>query len=134
MVKLPSVLLVDDDPTTNFLNQALLQRLDVVERVLVAQDGNQALALLQQHCSPPMPTCPVLILLDVNMPGMNGIEFLAAYHELPKEQRGATIIVMLTSSLHPRDLERVQQFPIAGFLNKPLNTEKMQRVLETHFG
>ena len=134
MTPLPCVLLVDDDATTNFLNRSLLTRLGVAERIVVAEDGEQALRDLAQHCSPPTPSCPVLILLDVNMPGMNGIEFLAEYQQLPLAEQQATVIVMLTTSLHPRDVQRVEQFGIvAGFISKPLTPEKVHGLLHAHF-
>ncbi|WP_400190372.1 response regulator [Hymenobacter sp. B81] len=131
MEKLTSVLLVDDDKTTNFLNQALLARLGVAERIHVALDGQQALELVQQDRTAPTPDCPALILMDVNMPGMNGIEFLQHYRLLPAAQRHAT--VMLTTSLHPRDVEQVQELGVHGFLNKPLSPEKVGELLRTHF-
>jgi CheY-like chemotaxis protein len=134
MTPLPCVLLVDDDATTNFLNRSLLNRLGVAERILVAEDGEQALRELSEHCSPPTASCPVLIFLDVNMPGMNGIEFLEEYRHLPLASQGAIVIVMLTSSLHPRDVQRVEELDVvADFISKPLNTEKVQRLLQTHF-
>ncbi|MBX0293089.1 response regulator [Hymenobacter sp. HSC-4F20] len=134
MTPLPCVLLVDDDTTTNFLNTSLLRRLGVAERIAVALDGEQALRELSAHCVPPTPTCPVLILLDVNMPGMNGIEFLEAYQQLPLAEQRAIVIVMLTSSLHPRDVQRVERLDVVdGFLNKPLTREKVEKLLRTHF-
>ena len=134
MTPLPCVLLVDDDATTNFLNRSLLTRLGVAERILVAEDGEQALAQLRQHCAPPTPACPALILLDVNMPGMNGIEFLEEYQHLPLVAQSAIVIVMLTSSLHPRDVQRVGQLGlVADFISKPLTREKVQALLEAYF-
>ncbi|OON65617.1 response regulator [Hymenobacter sp. CRA2] len=133
MEKLSGVLLVDDDQTTNFLNHALLTRLGVAERIFVALDGQQALDQVHAHCATPTPDCPALILLDVNMPGMNGIEFLQAYRQLPAGQRQATVIVMLTTSLHPRDVEQVQALGVDGFLNKPLNKDNVNYVLRTFF-
>jgi CheY-like chemotaxis protein len=134
MTPLPCILLVDDDQTNNFLNQTLLNRLGVAEQLLVALDGQQALAQLQEHCVPPTPACPVLILLDVNMPGMNGIQFLEAYQHLPLARQRTTIIVMLTTSLHPRDVDRVQQLNIVdGFINKPLTAAKVDAIMRQHF-
>ncbi|UOQ69613.1 response regulator [Hymenobacter volaticus] len=134
MTPLPCVLLIDDDTTTNFLNRTLLTRLGVAERILVAEDGEQALRNLNQYCLPPTPNCPVLILLDVNMPGMNGIEFLTEYQQLPLVEQQAIVIVMLTTSLHPRDVQRVEQLNlVAGFISKPLTSDKVQELLHTHF-
>ncbi|MBH8558103.1 response regulator [Hymenobacter negativus] len=134
MQKLACVLLVDDDSTTNYLNQLLLKRLNVAEQILVAINGKEALDLLHVHCQTPFADCPVLILLDVKMPVMDGFAFLEAYEQLPAAQRQATTIVMLTTSLHPRDVERVEHLNIGGFFNKPLNREKVDEILKKHFG
>jgi len=133
MNKLPCILLVDDDQTTNFLNKSLLNRLDVADQLLVALDGQEALDTLSNHCTLPTLTCPVLILLDVNMPGMNGIQFLEAYQELPLAAQRAIVIIMLTTSLHPRDVQRVEELQVDGFVSKPLTTEKVDTILREHF-
>ncbi|RZJ62760.1 MAG: response regulator [Hymenobacter sp.] len=134
MPPLSSVLLVDDDHTTNFLNKLLLTRLGVAKQVLLAENGEQALRTLNQTCSaPPTAACPQLILLDMNMPVLNGLGFLEAYVQMPLAHKQAIVIVMLTTSLHPVDLAKAQQLPIAGFLNKPLTKEKVMAVLEQHF-
>ncbi len=134
MLPLPSVLLVDDDPTTNFLNKLLLTRMGVAQQVLVAENGEQALRTLGQACqSRANPACPRLILLDMNMPVLNGLGFLEAYRQLPLAQQQPIVIVMLTTSLHPADLDRARQLPIAGFLNKPLTREKVLALWEQHF-
>jgi CheY-like chemotaxis protein len=134
MSALPSVLLVDDDATTNFLNKLLLTRMGITEQVLVAENGEQALRLLDQMCrAPAAPTCPRLILLDMNMPVLNGLGFLEAYVQMPLAQQQAIVIVMLTTSLHPVDVARAQQLPIAGFLTKPLTHAKVTDLLARHF-
>jgi CheY-like chemotaxis protein len=134
MPPLASVLLVDDDPTTNYLNKLLLTRMGVAGQVLVAENGEQALRTLDQACRAlGNATCPRLILLDMNMPVLNGIAFLEAYVQLPLAQQQPLVIVMLTTSLHPVDLARAQQLPIAGFLTKPLTQEKVTALLQEHF-
>jgi CheY-like chemotaxis protein len=133
MQKLTCALLVDDDQTTNYLNQLLLKRLKVTDKILVALNGKEAIDLLMVHCQEATPDCPALILLDVKMPVMDGFAFLEAYDLLPLVQKDAIIIVMLTTSLHPQDVNRVQQLNIAGFLNKPLTDGKINDVLKNHF-
>jgi CheY-like chemotaxis protein len=134
MQKLSSVLLVDDDPTTNYLNRKLLERLAVTETIEVAQDGQQALSLLLERCKHPTPAAsPALLLLDVKMPVMDGFEFLAAYEQLPADCQQRVVIVVLTTSLHPQDVQRMEQLPIAGFLSKPLTQEKIGQVMQEHF-
>ena len=134
MPPLSSVLLVDDDPTTNYLNKLLLTRMGVAEQVLVAENGEQALRTLDQTCSAPASVaCPRLILLDMNMPVLNGLGFLEAYVQMPLAHQRAIVVVMLTTSLHPVDLARAQQLPIGGVLTKPLTREKVTTLLQQHF-
>lgn len=133
MPKLRCMLLVDDDSTTNYLNRKLLEKLDVTDQVMVALNGQEALQILAAECTEASATCPTLIFLDVNMPVMDGFGFLLAYQQLPLAKRHAVVIVMLTTSLHPRDLQRLEDLPVSGFLSKPLSKEKVDTILKQHF-
>jgi CheY-like chemotaxis protein len=133
MPKLSSILLVDDDSTNNFLNELLLKRLDVADRLLVAENGAEALALLTTQAATDPSSLPALILLDVNMPVMDGIEFLEAYLQLPLAQQQASVIVMLTTTMAGRDLARIEELPIAGLVSKPLTADKVETILQLHF-
>lgn len=132
MKKLAYILLVDDDSTTNFLNELLLHNMNVADQVLVVENGAEALKVLAR-LAVPHPGTSVLVLLDVNMPIMNGFEFLEAYQQVPLVPSRAVVIVMLTTSLHPRDMERLRQLPVAGLVSKPLSKEKVNAILQEHF-
>jgi CheY-like chemotaxis protein len=131
MSKLGSILLVDDDKITNFLNQLLLNDLGVAQQVLTAENGQEALRIIEEQCE--SSDCPSLILLDVNMPVMNGFEFLEAYEKMAFTSKQSIIVVMLTTSLHPRDVKRLSGMPIQGFLNKPLTKIMVQELVQKHF-
>jgi CheY-like chemotaxis protein len=131
MEKLSSVLLVDDDSTNNFLNELLLKRLDVAEQILVSESGTQALALLSDPAN--LHNEPALILLDVDMPGLSGVQFLEAYRQLPQGQHSATVVIMLTTTMDASDLGRLDELGIAGLVSKPLTQEKVDGILQLHF-
>lgn len=129
---LPAILLIDDDTTANFLHERLLRRLAVSQQILVAQNGQQGLDLLRQHCHPGSTTCPALVLLDLNMPVLDGWQFLEA---LPLEPLTCAppVVVVLTSSRLLQDQVQFQHLPVADFLNKPLTREKILDVLTRYF-
>ena len=133
MAAISCALLVDDDDTTNFLNQALLKRMDVADTVLVAGNGQEALNLLATHCAPAASAAyPALILLDVKMPLMDGFEFLRAYRQRPPVPNPA-VVIMLTTSLNPHDLKQMEGLPVNGCLTKPLTRDKISQLLLEHF-
>lgn len=133
MLPLRCVLLVDDDATIRFLHHKLLTRLALAEHVLEAAHGQQALDLIHAQCADDFRTCPDLILLDVHMPVMDGFEFLAAYRALPEAQQCAKVVTMLTTSLHPRDVERAAQLSVSAYLSKPLTADKLRTLVQDHF-
>ncbi|UOQ76985.1 response regulator [Hymenobacter sp. 5516J-16] len=112
MDKISCILLVDDDKTTNFLNRLLLENLGVTDQVLVAENGREALRLIEQNG--PNDTCPALILLDINMPVMNGFDFLEAYQNLSFAHKQSVVIVMLTTSLNPATSPACSSYPPMG--------------------
>jgi CheY-like chemotaxis protein len=133
MIKLSSVLLVDDDPATNHLNERLLKQLGVADQYRTARDGAEALAVLEDLAADAHPSSPVLVLLDVNMPGMDGMAFVEAYQRLPEAPRDAVVIVLHTASMNSTDLGRIAGLPIAGLVSKPLTKEKLDTILKLHF-
>ncbi|QIX59685.1 response regulator [Hymenobacter lutimineralis] len=132
MTPLPSVLLIDDDPINNFLNKSLLTRLGVASHLQIAQSAHEALQYLAKGGQAAPEAAPSLVLLDVNMPGMSGIQFLEAYRQLPEVP--PSVVVILTTSLHPRDVRQVEELGIVqDFLSKPLTPEKVNGLLRKHF-
>jgi CheY-like chemotaxis protein len=135
--KLNCILLIDDDEPTNFLNKMTIEQMDCTRHVAVAQGGREALDFLMRRRQPGDPEdCPHpdLIFLDINMPAMDGWEFLEKYKKLPREQKADVVLIMLTTSLNPDDEKRTMYIPeISGFENKPLKEPRLEHLLKKYF-
>jgi CheY-like chemotaxis protein len=129
------ILVIDDDEPTNFITHMILEETGCANHISIVQTGQEALEYLaKSESDDPAPAFPSpdLIFLDINMPAMNGWEFLEHYKKLSKSHR--VIVIMLTTSLFPEDKIKAREMPeIAGFENKPLTTEKVTAVLEKYF-
>ena len=133
--KLNSVLMIDDDEPTNFLNQMIIEKSGCTDHIKAVQSGQEALDYLTNQAREKSGLHgPDLIFLDINMPAMNGWEFLEKYKTLNKDQKGKIVVVMLTTSLFPEDKIKAQEVPeISCFENKPLTAQKLDRILKGFF-
>ncbi len=130
--KMDSVLLVDDNDFCNEFHQIIINKMGITEKVEVATDGKEALAYLKSTVNGKHPK-PDLIFLDINMPVMNGWEFLEEYKKLDAEMK-ANIIVIVTSSFNPDDKKRADLMDcVDGFKEKFLSLEKINEILMEHF-
>ena len=131
--KLNCILLIDDDEPTNFLNELVIKQVDCAEKTVAVQSGQAALDFLKERINGGYPQ-PTLIFLDINMPVMNGWEFLDEYQKLDSDQKAKVLIVMLTTSLNPDDKDKAENIDtINYFVNKPLNVEIVNEILDKHF-
>lgn len=123
-----SVTLVDDSDVDNYIHRRILLRSGLVDEVTEFESAIDALAYFEageNHVA--------LVLLDINMPKMNGFEFLEEYNKLPMSKRADVVIFMLTSSAHSSDKERAGELGV-GFSSKPLTVEQVQVIAREHFG
>lgn len=131
-MKLKKILLVDDDDTSNLLTTMVISDMNITEGVDVASNGEEALNYMIENChnieSGGQKKCPGLILLDINMPIMDGFEFLEAYKSR-LDIDGKIPVVMLSSSSNTKDFDRAKTFDVKGYIVKPLNEEKLQEAL-----
>lgn len=128
--KLNCILLIDDDAAVNFIHERVINKSGCCNKVAIARNGQEGIDFLTTKVDGKYPQ-PDLIFLDINMPVMNGWEFLEAYKELEKEQKGREVIVMLTTSLNPDDQDKANQNAnIDAFHPKPLNIENLNNILD----
>ncbi|WP_339710350.1 response regulator [uncultured Kriegella sp.] len=114
------VLLIEDDPIANSLVTIALRQLGVMD-VNAVENGLEALEFLDSNR-------PDLIFLDINMPEMNGFEFLSFIEE--NDFILESSIVMLTSSVLTRDKTKAMEFScVVDYIEKPMNRDRMESVL-----
>ncbi|TLP80124.1 two-component system response regulator [Maribacter sp. ACAM166] len=131
--KLKRILLVDDSREFNYLNNYIIKKNGCTDHIQVAENGQQALDILNLGIKETN-LFPDLILLDLNMPCINGWEFMEAFKELKFDQKDEIIIVILSSSINPEDKTRAEKIKeVSGFVNKPLTPEKFNILLKEHF-
>lgn len=132
MSQLKSIILIDDDNTTNFLNKRIIEKLDVAEKILIFKNGLEALNYFKDLADPDYSKSS-LIILDINMPVMNGFEFLEHYNGLSEDKKAKKLIVMLTTSAIESEKDLALKYRVSDFLSKPLTSEKIMKVITTYF-
>lgn len=131
--KLHSILLIDDDDDANYFHERLLIQMACAEKIGKAYSGKEALEIIKSNIKEKQPN-PEIIFLDLNMPGMNGWEFLDEYGKLDKKVKSKMILILLTTSLNPDDQERAKKNPdVMGFYNKFLDKKTLEEILAKYF-
>ena len=121
-MELKTILVVDDSNADQFLSQCIIEEYDPSIEVLQALDGKQALDMLDSLKTP-----PDLILLDINMPRMNGFEVLDVYDQQDGEK--SSVVVIITSSNQERDKKRAEKYKcVSMYLNKHLTLQYIEEI------
>ncbi|WP_026464036.1 response regulator [Adhaeribacter aquaticus] len=127
------ILLVDDDETTNFVNNRLLSRMNIAREIKIAKNGQEAIDYLKD-CEAQKQICPDLIFLDIKMPVMDGFSFLETYEAAGLGKNNQVIIMMLTSSASFYDLERLKNYKfVKQHISKALTEGDIKEILQQYF-
>lgn len=126
-----TILCVDDDPITLMLYKKVIAKAEFGDTILFAQNGEEALELLlkikSQDSDLTTSQTPDLIFLDLNMPVMNGWDFLEHFTKKIHKQSKQISIIILSSTIDPSDYIRAKQYEVVThFLSKPLTVEMLK--------
>ena len=121
-----SVLLVDDDEINNFISIKLIKKALLSTEIIACLNGKYAIDQLVEIQKNDPNKLPDYILLDINMPIMNGWEFLDEYKRLNIDPCGKTKIFIISSSVFSNDINKARSYPLVkDFISKPLNVDKI---------
>ncbi len=130
MKKIDSTCIIDDDPIFIYGTKRIMNEVDFCDDILVYNNGQDAIDGLTTMTEEGK-TLPSVIFLDLNMPIMNGWEFLEDFVKIPNHNREKVTIYILSSSVDPRDLERIRHYEIiSNYILKPISAEDLKNVLE----
>jgi CheY-like chemotaxis protein len=125
----PVVMLVDDNGIDLYLHRRLLQIAGIAERTLEFSNGAAALEFLKNHENNAL-EIPEVMLLDIQMPLMNGFDFLVHFEQLPAEIKNRVHIFTLSSTNNQEDLWKLRRNPLVkGILRKPLDDVDLLQAL-----
>jgi CheY-like chemotaxis protein len=129
MIQKPSIFIVDDDEVYKFIVKKIIEIKELADHVLTFSDGEKAYNYIKENKVKPN-FLPDIILLDINMPIMDGFLFIEEYIKLKHEINKEIAIYMITSSIDPIDLERSKKYTdIKGFITKPISTEVLEKII-----
>ncbi len=130
MTKENKIVLIDDDEIHNFITENFICDHYPQTEVVSYQNPEKALDELHSATEHPEADCPDVIFLDINMPEMNGWQFLEKFISYKIDKICGSKIYILSSSLDPADISRSKQFPIVtNFISKPLTADKVDAIL-----
>jgi len=124
-----TILLIDDDEVDVMSVQRAFSKNKIMNPLHVAYNGLEALAKLRGEGVEKITPLPKIILLDINMPRMNGIEFLHALRDDPELK--SICVFMLTTSNEERDKISAYDLNVAGYILKPVELEKLFEAVKT---
>lgn len=126
----PSILLVDDDEVYIYVTKKILANMSDTISVKSFNDGEEAIEFIQT-CIQKNTPLPGVILLDINMPYLDGWGFLSEFKKfVPKLAESEVNIYMVTSSNDPHDMERAKEFEqVTGYVVKPVFEDKLADIL-----
>ncbi len=131
MIEAPkNVLFIDDDKATNFFNKKIARNYGKFSTIVAVQSGSEGLNYIK-NCLDSKNGKPDLIFLDINMPAMNGWEFLKEFKKLEQNLTQGIEIVILSTSTEPKDINEFKKCKkLLDFINKPIDISILNEVFQ----
>lgn len=130
MSQLSKILIVDDDMLFVFLTRKMIGTLGITADITEFQDATEGLEYLKQ-ISNQSEQLPDLIFLDLNMPVMDGWEFVEEFKDIQPTLAKKVKLYIFSSSISPYDIERAKELPVVSdFIIKPLTQEKFMNIVQ----
>lgn len=121
-------MLVDDNEIDNIINEKIIEANAFADTILVFQTGQDSLDYLRNHQNDAS-KLPEIIFLDINMPVMDGFQYLEEFEKYNNIVKEKCRIIMLSSSISPKDIDRAaSNIHVKKYLNKPLNIRYLQAI------
>nr|WP_121273377.1 response regulator [Pedobacter schmidteae] len=128
-----TVLLIDDNLVDLKINSKIIKISNLFDEIITCQSGEEGLAYLRKTLND-AGKLPDLILLDIQMPDMDGFDFLELYKKMPKKLTEKCLIAMLSSTLDYGDIKKAEaSFHVIKLLRKPLFPKELEDLLKKYF-
>ena len=127
MRKINIAYIIDDDPILVYGVKRMMELCDFCNSLMIFKNGKEGLDKLKSIVSHCKESIPDIILLDVNMPIMDGWQFLDEFEKLDSPKK--IVIYVVSSSIDPRDMNRVKNYKsVANYIIKPITVETLERI------
>ncbi|SMO81321.1 CheY chemotaxis protein or a CheY-like REC (receiver) domain [Solitalea koreensis] len=123
-------MIVDDSKIDLFLHERFIQLSGICDKVISYNNAESALQYINENSMMPS-ELPAIVLLDIQMPEINGFEFLNRLQQFPESVRTAITIIMVSSTVDHTDINRLEDYKnVKCLLKKPLDPDQLKGVLE----
>ena len=131
-MKYYAVMLIDDNEIDNLINQKMIEAANITEHIFTHTGARSAIEFLrniEKINKIAKDVLPDVIFLDIDMPLMDGFQFLDEFEKLNEDTKKKCNIVMLTSSINPQDVNKSKKYSyVKKYINKPLSQENLEKL------